>query len=260
MADYKKNDFDFEELFTQEPLPEDLYSEEPDDWQEDPAEWMEEELTPPAPKGKKAAKKQPDYEEEDWEEEYYDEDEAEQLYLRRKKSRRRWRRFLAIWAVCLLLVGAVGCVVLYKYLESFEISRPEHVMDDLMAATTPEQWYEHALDGFDPQLSHFDDPEALFAEYYEAALADAGYTYRKDAAASEEDAPAYVVRAGAVELCRVTLKSVGDAGFGMHLWEAGDIETVFSLKSLQSMAVEIDAPRSDCVPQRRGAGRGVHRG
>ena len=102
-----------------------------------------------------------------------------------------------------------------------------------MAATTKEQWYEHALDGFNPELSRFDDAEELFAGYFDAALANANYTYRKDAGASTNDAQAYVVRAGAVELCRVTLDAVGDAGFGMNLWEAGKIETVFSLNSLR---------------------------
>jgi len=242
MADYNKRDFDFDELFlTGNDLPEDLFSREPDDWQEEPAEWMEQELSAPAPR------------EEEYEEEYEDgyaewEEEADEAREhQRRRGRRRWRWFLAIWALFLLLAGAAGCFVLYQYLESYEISRPEHIMDDLMAATTPEQWYAHALDGFDPELSRFDDAEAIFDAYYDAALADASYTYRKDAANSADDAPAYVVRAGSVELCRVTLKAVGDAGFGMYLWDTGDYETVFSLSSLQSMAVEIDAPADQTV-------------
>ena len=249
MADYKKNEFefDYDDIFAADAdVPEDLFSEEADDWQEEPAEWMEEELTPPTPRSKKTALQPEEYEEEDWEEES-EEPEDEQQKLKRRKSRRRWRVFLLLWALFLLVVGSVGCFVLYQYLDAYEQSRPEHIMDDLMAATTPEQWYEHALNGFEPELSRFDDPEAIFAAYYDAALANANYTYRKDTANSTEDAPAYVIRAGAVELCRVKLEDVGDAGFGMNLWAAGDTETVFSLNSLQSMAVEIDAPADEAV-------------
>ena len=247
MADFNKNEFDIDELFlTDDDIPEDLFSDdESADWQEEPAEWMEEELTPPVEEPKKAGKKAKTAKV-PVEDAVVDSDDTEDYY-RRRKSRRRWRFFLLGWALFLLVVGAVGCLGLYKYLESYEISRPEHIMDDLMATTSKEQWYAHALDGFDPELSRFDNAEELFAGYFDAALANANYTYRKDAGASTEDAVAYVIRAGAVELCRVTLDAVGDAGFGMNLWEAGDIETVFSLNSLQSMAVEIDAPAHEKV-------------
>ena len=38
-----------------------------------------------------------------------------------RRGRRKWRRFLLIYAVCLLLIGVVGCVVLYNYLDSSSI-------------------------------------------------------------------------------------------------------------------------------------------
>ena len=50
-------------------------------------------------------------------------------------------------------------------------------MDELMAATTKEQWYEHALDGFNPELSRFDDAEELFAGYVEKTFYGESATY-----------------------------------------------------------------------------------
>jgi len=160
-----------------------------------------------------------------------------------KRGRRRWRRFLLIYAACLLLVGIVGCAVLYSYLGSYEASRPDHVMDALMADTTADTWCTYIEEDFRSSLSEFENPDELFSGYVDAVLKSANYTYRRDRSdVSEDDAPVYVVRAGMVELCRVTLAEKESAGFGMYVWEVGNIESCFSMDNLQSVAVEVDAP------------------
>ncbi len=84
---------------------------------------------------------------------------------------------------------------------------------------------------------------AVFSGYVYAVLKDAKYTYRRDRSdAAGDDTPVYVVRAGMVELCRVTLKEKESAGFGMYICEVGDISSCFSMDNLQSVAVEIDVP------------------
>ena len=57
-----------------------------------------------------------------------------------KRSRRRWRRFLVIYAAVWLLFASLGCAVFYKYLRVYEQALPEHVMDSLMESTAPEVW------------------------------------------------------------------------------------------------------------------------
>lgn len=159
------------------------------------------------------------------------------------KGRRRWRRFLLIYTVCLLLIGVVGCVTLYSYLGAYEASRPEHVMNTLMDNTSVDEWCGYVRDGFNSALGEFEDSDELFSGYFDAVLKDANYTYRRDRSGMSEDAaPVYVVRAGAVDLCRVTLSEKESAGFGMYIWEVGNIAPCFSVDSLQSVAVEIDAP------------------
>lgn len=162
---------------------------------------------------------------------------------KQRRSRRRWRRFLLIYTIGLLLVGAVGCFVLYRYLDAYEASRPEHVMDALMDDTSSEKWYSYAREGFYSALSEFEDPDELFSGYFDAVLKDANYTYRRDRSSDAAGgAPVYVVRAGAADLCRVTLAEKERAGFGMYIWEVGNITPCFSMDKLQSVAVEIDAP------------------
>ena len=57
-----------------------------------------------------------------------------------KRSRRRWRRFLVIYAAVWLLFASLGCAAFYKYLRVYEQALPEHVMDSLMESTAPEVW------------------------------------------------------------------------------------------------------------------------
>ena len=52
---------------------------------------------------------------------------------RRPKSGRGWRRFVLIYTLVFLLLGAAGLFVFYQYLDAYEQSRPSHVMDALMA-------------------------------------------------------------------------------------------------------------------------------
>ena len=159
-----------------------------------------------------------------------------------RRGRRRWRRFLLIYAVCLLLVGIIGCAVLYRYLGSYEASRPEHVMDALMADTSADTWCSYIEEDFRNSLSEFENPDELFSGYVDAVLKDASYTYRRSRSDTSGDIPVYVVRAGMAELCQVTLTAKESAGFGMYVWEVGNIESCFSMDSLQSVAVEVDAP------------------
>ncbi|MBR6653644.1 MAG: hypothetical protein IKL27_02815, partial [Oscillospiraceae bacterium] len=160
-----------------------------------------------------------------------------------RRGRRKWRRFLLIYAVCLLLIGVVGCVVLYNYLDSYEASRPEHVMDALMADTSVDTWCAYVQDDFREALSEFENPDELFSGYFDAVLKNANYTYRRSRSdSSSNDVPVYVVRAGMVELCQVTLAEKESAGFGMYIWEVGSIESCFSMNSLQSVSIEVDAP------------------
>ena len=166
-----------------------------------------------------------------------------------RRSKRRWRGFLAVYAVLFLILGAAGCYVLYRYAAAYEASIPEHVMDKLMGETTEDQWYAYARQGAQLEVSEFENAEELFAEYFDSVLRGKNFTYRKAAGAWTEDAPAYTVRAAGKDLCLVTLAPIGHnaAGFGRELWQLGSIRPAFAMDELESVAVEIDAPAEDAV-------------
>ena len=166
-----------------------------------------------------------------------------------RRGQRRWRVFMAVYSIVFLLAGAVGCVVLYRYAAAYEVSIPEHVMDKFMDTTSEEAWYDYVRAGAQMPDSTFEDSEALFDAYYNAAIRGSEFSYWKYMAEYTAETPVYKVRGGGVDLCLVRLVPKGQnaAGFGRQLWQVGSVESVLKLDNLESVAVEIDAPEGDSV-------------
>ena len=188
----------------------------------------------------------------------YDYDyEYEERPVRRKNTRaariragrRRWRTFIAVYSVLVLVLGALGCYALYRYAHAYESSLPEHVMDELMASTSEDQWYAYTRQGAALTVSVLEDADSLFAAYYDAVFRGRDYSYRKAAGEYREDAPAYYIRCAGQNLCLVRLTPIGHnaAGFGRQLWRVGEISSCFAMEGLESVSVVIDAPAGDPV-------------
>ncbi|MBR6115698.1 MAG: hypothetical protein IKQ10_11090 [Oscillospiraceae bacterium] len=170
-------------------------------------------------------------------------------YRKLQRSKKRWRLFLLIYTLVFLTAGAVGCVVLYRYSDAYERSIPEHVMDDFMAATTQDQWYAYIRQGAELPESAYEDTAAIFDEYYDAAIRGQKFTYWKNMAEYTADTPSYKVRGGGMDLAVVRLSPKGEnaAGFGRQLWQVSEVVSVLQLDHLESVTVEVDAPRGDPV-------------
>ena len=156
---------------------------------------------------------------------------------------KKWTLWLLCWMLLLLILGAVGCTVLYKYVSVYEISQPEPVMDGLMASMSHDDWYEAVRGDFTGDLSEFEQPQSLLEQYYLGSLRDADFSYRRDTRRSDRDRAVFIVRAGHVNFARVTLGPApdGELGFGLHLWQLEKIEPDDILASLPAVRVEIDA-------------------
>ena len=115
-----------------------------------------------------------------------------------KRSRRRWRRFLVLYAVVWLLFASLGCAAFYKYLRVYEQALPEHVMDSLMETTAPETWLGYVKASIESESGEFDDAAALYEEYESVLLAGKSFSYRR-APESRADAPKFIVRCGGVD-------------------------------------------------------------
>ena len=126
-----------------------------------------------------------------------------------KRSRRRWRRFLVLYAVVWLLFASLGCAAFYKYLRVYEQALPEHVMDSLMETTAPETWLGYVKASIESESGEFDDAAALYEEYESVLLAGKSFSYRR-APESRADAPKFIVRCGGVDVCTVSLSEKPD--------------------------------------------------
>ena len=189
------------------------------------------------------------------EEREYHERRAQEIRQRRAKERkirrgkRRWRAFMVIYTILFLVVGAAGCFLLYQYAGAYEASIPEHVMDKLMQATSQDEWHDYIRRGVSLPDSPYEDGEAIFEAYYDAAIRDRSLSYWKYMDEYTAQTPVYKVRGGGLDLClvRLTPKGHNAAGFGRQLWQVGEVESVLKLDNLESVTVEIDAPHGQTV-------------
>lgn len=165
-----------------------------------------------------------------------------------KRAKRRWRRFLLLYAAVWLVLAAAGCTVFYQYLRVYEKARPEHVMDSLMESTARETWLGYVKTSIEESAGAFDDAGALYAEYETALLSGKSFSYRRSSDSSA-DAPEFIVRCGGVDVCAVylTAQPGSKLGFGKHLWQVGSIVPCEALGNLRSTAVEITAKAGESV-------------
>ena len=161
---------------------------------------------------------------------------------RRRRRRDHWGRFLLIWAIILLLLGAAGCFALYRYLGIYEITRPEIVMDEFIAQADANTLLQEALADVRLDVTEFEDQQALYAAYLEAIDTSLPLTYRPDLASSGELQHVYIVRSGTQNLCSVVLRPDGSSpGFGRYFWKVQEVYSAPITRTLPSVTVTVDA-------------------
>ena len=94
----------------------------------------------------------------------------------RKKD--RWGLFLLIWALVLLLLGVGCCCFLYRYLDVYEKTRPEPVVDAYLAQNSAKQLLKTAQSNVQLDVTEFEDPSDLYAAYLSTVDTDRPLTYR----------------------------------------------------------------------------------
>ena len=155
----------------------------------------------------------------------------------KKKEKKIWPLFLTCWAAVLLVVGLIACGVLYQFLNIYEVTRPETLMDEMMDLMEAEDWLDKAGKNLDFELSEFEDAQALYADYRASLTTDQPLSYRSEKKASDSEHAVFVVRCGPSNLCTVELVPGGrKLPFGRHDWKlgrisSGDITVTLSLTS-----------------------------
>ncbi len=159
-----------------------------------------------------------------------------------------WGRFLMVWAIVLLLIGGTACYLLYQYLNIYEVTRPEPVMDALIADTDIREIAERASENISFELTEFEDSKELYSSYIGAIDLTRSVSYRLNSEKSEPERLVYDVRCGPSLICDVTLTPDGDSpGFGRHYWGISEIRTAKITDLLPSVDAKIEALTSTAL-------------
>lgn len=157
-------------------------------------------------------------------------------------ARKKWRRFLLIWALILLLLGAAGCFVLYRYLGVYEVTRPEPVLDAYLQNTSADELIQASLQNINLDLTEFEDADTLYRSYLQAVDTNRSLSYRSDAKNSTDEHLSYVVYSGPNALCTLGLTPEGtNPGFGRHVWQVSEVSSAPITDILPSIEVIVDA-------------------
>ena len=171
-----------------------------------------------------------------------------------RKKGLAWWQFLLVWAGALLALGLISCVILYRYLDVYEKTRPEAVLDKLIADNSTEELVRRAKENVRFELTKYESAQTLYEEYISGVDSGKPLTYRLNSS-EEETSPAetkvstngglkkqqYIVRSGAYNICNVTLEEYGDpVGFGRRKWRVASVEAADLTKELKGVNVAVD--------------------
>ncbi|MGX8692964.1 MAG: hypothetical protein ACSW8E_04310 [Clostridia bacterium] len=164
--------------------------------------------------------------------------------MEEKKRRGGWPRFLLIWTLGLLILGLIGCALFYRYAAVYERTRPEPVMDALMARSMDE-WKADLRASLPEDKNGFEDMGALFEQYFETSVRQAALRSRPDLSRSDREHAVFIVSAGRSPIAEVTLRPKEGAkrSFGRCEWELERINCLDFRQALAAVTLEIDAPR-----------------
>ena len=165
--------------------------------------------------------------------------------MTKKRSRRDgWGLFLLFWAMLLLMLGFLVCVVFYKYTAVYEETRAERTMDELMASMSEDDWRE-TLAKTAGGVSEYENARELFDGYFDSTIKGKTISYRRDIVHSDDEQTIFSLYAGAARIGEVRLlpHETGDRfSFGRKEWTLDSITSKTLTDSLQALTVQIDAP------------------
>lgn len=162
---------------------------------------------------------------------------------KRKRRLSKFSRFLLIYSAVFLAFIAVGLLFFWKYIEAYEISRPENAMEEIVLSLDNVSATDTLKTAF--SVSEFENKDKVFEEISGKYLQGQEYTFRKMPGEYTDDTPTYIFRSGTTDLLKIDLapKSGEDAGFGFRLWEVSAV----SLLEGNTRTVTIQVPPDTAV-------------
>jgi len=164
-----------------------------------------------------------------------------------RASKRRSYGFLVFLLVFILLASGgifAGAMYLWDYLESFEISRPEHIIDHISENIDHDFWRRSAEIALYRRLTPFETDTSLALEPHLSQILDVQYSIRHRPEESTDDLLVYTIRAGASDIGIVRFKPMEEAGHGFFIWGVDSMEMLDSFLDPFSRSITITASQN----------------
>jgi len=143
-----------------------------------------------------------------------------------KRRRFGFKSFLLVFTLLILCGICGGAFYLWSYLESYEISRPEHIVEELMENIDYDFWIKNAEIALAPRLSHFEANTSAALEPHLSHILDVQYSMRQRPEDTTENLLAYTIRAGASDIGIVRFSPIKEAGHGFFIWGVSGIDMI----------------------------------
>jgi hypothetical protein len=168
---------------------------------------------------------------------------------KKKKNGRLFWRSLLIYSGSFMILLLMGLFLFWQYMRSYELSRPENVMNEFINTVDDEYMKQLFTSTSGISSTEFENKENLMEKYYFSYLDGNEYTYRKLSGEYTNEAPTYVIRTGTTDIAKVVLTSKGDnsAGYGFNLWEQPDVKIVDEILEVASKTITVTVPSDASV-------------
>jgi len=140
-----------------------------------------------------------------------------------------------------------GAFYLWDYLESFEISRPEHIIEHISANIDYDFWQRSAEAALAPRLTYFENDVFSALEPHLPGILDVHYSIRLRPEESTDELLVYTVRAGASDIGIVRFTPMEEAGHGFFVWGVDSMEMLDSFLDPFSRSITVTASQNASV-------------
>ena len=156
-----------------------------------------------------------------------------------RRRRSKFYKVLLVFAIVMLAAICAGAVYFWRYIDAYEASLPEHVIESLQEIIDNVYWEMKVEEAIAPLLTEFESEDLIYLQPYMSVVRDAVYSIRQKSDESTDDLLVYIVRAGARDIGIVRLVPSESAGYGFTMWEVGSVELLDSYTQPLSRSVSI---------------------
>jgi hypothetical protein len=136
------------------------------------------------------------------------------------KIRLFWIVYIIYTAILIFCIAA-ALIVFYKYIEAYEMSQPEHKVEDYIAGIDKNLLIDLITDSYTDSITKYEDIGDV-SEYIFNSLDISDLRYVKNISKSKQEKPVFTIAAGDVYLINIELTQSGKGDFNFPGWNISD--------------------------------------